>query len=62
MTAYANDVMAYSPSVRVLKEGGYEGSSAMVYYGIPSAWSPKVEEMIVEEVQRKVKVTRRDVK
>ena len=54
--------MAYSPSVRVLKEGGYEGSSAMVYYGIPSAWSPKVEEMIVEEVQRKVKVTRRDVK
>ena len=62
VTAYANDVMAYIPSVRVLKEGGYEGGGAMVYYGIPSAWSPKVEEMIIEEVSRKVKVTRRDAK
>jgi len=25
VTAYANDVMAYIPSERVLKEGGYEG-------------------------------------
>ena len=62
VTGYANDVMAYIPSVRVLKEGGYEGGGAMVYYGIPSAWSPKVEEMILDEVHRKVKVTRRDVK
>ena len=62
VTAYANDVMAYIPSVRVLKEGGYEGGGAMVYYGIPSAWSPKVEAMIVTEVHRQVTATRRDVK
>ncbi|MBY0512401.1 MAG: neutral/alkaline non-lysosomal ceramidase N-terminal domain-containing protein, partial [Gemmataceae bacterium] len=33
---YANDVMAYIPSVRVLKEGGYEADSSMIYYGMPT--------------------------
>jgi neutral ceramidase len=48
--AYANDVMAYIPSLRVLKEGGYEGGGAMVYYGQPAVWSPRVEAMIVAAV------------
>ena len=52
VAAYANDVMAYIPSRRVLNEGGYEGASAMVYYGLPSPWAPEVEEMIVTEVVR----------
>jgi hypothetical protein len=50
--AYANDVMAYIPSLRVLKEGGYEGGGAMVYYGLPTVWSARVEELIVAEVHR----------
>jgi hypothetical protein len=45
--AYANDVMAYIPSLRVLKEGGYEGGGAMLYYGLPTVWGPRVEELIV---------------
>ncbi len=44
---YANDVMAYIPSLRVLKEGGYEGGGAMVIYGLPTVWGPRVEELIV---------------
>jgi hypothetical protein len=44
---YANDVMAYIPSLRVLKEGGYEGGGAMLYYGLPTVWGPRVEELIV---------------
>jgi hypothetical protein len=56
---YANDVMAYIPSARVLKEGGYEGATAMIYYGLPSVWGPKVEELIVEEVHRQVKGLRK---
>ncbi len=47
VAAYANDVMAYIPSRRVLHEGGYEGETSMVVYGLPSKWSPKIEEMIV---------------
>lgn len=50
VAAYANDVMAYIPSLRVLKEGGYEGGGAMVYYGLPAAWSTDVEETIVRGV------------
>ncbi len=55
VSGYANDVMAYIPSARVLKEGGYEGGGAMVYYGLPSAWGGTVEELIVAEVKRQGK-------
>jgi hypothetical protein len=54
VAGYANDVMAYIPSLRVLREGGYEGGGAMTYYGLPSAWSEDVEEQIVQEVGRQI--------
>ena len=44
--------MAYIPSLRVLKEGGYEGGGAMVIYGLPTAWSAEVEEHIIGEVRQ----------
>lgn len=50
VAGYANDVMAYIPSRRVLTEGGYEGGGAMVYYGLPTVWDPSVEERIVRKV------------
>jgi hypothetical protein len=52
VAGYTNDVMAYIPSRRVLTEGGYEGGGAMVYYGIPTVWSERVEEQIMTEVNR----------
>ena len=52
VSAYCNDVMAYIPSKRVLKEGGYEGATAMIYYGQPAVWSETVEEAIIEAVAR----------
>ncbi len=57
VSGYCNDVMAYIPSLRVLKEGGYEGAGAMVYYGLPSAWSEAVEESIIRTVDRLVDAT-----
>jgi hypothetical protein len=50
VTGYANDVMAYIPSARVLKEGGYEADSSQIYYGMPAKWSPAIEERIVAKV------------
>jgi hypothetical protein len=58
VAGYTNDVMAYIPSLRVLKEGGYEGGGAMVYYGLPTVWGTKVEEMIVATVHEQVKKVR----
>ncbi len=54
VAGYANDVMAYIPSLRVLNEGGYEGASAMIYYGLPTTWTADVEEAVVGEVQRQM--------
>ncbi len=52
---YANDVMAYIPSKRVLQEGGYEADSSMIYYGLPTRWAPAIEEKIVGKVHELVK-------
>ena len=51
MTAYANDAPCYIPSERVLKEGGYEGGGAMIYYDLPVPFKPGLEEPIVVDGQ-----------
>lgn len=52
VTGYANDVMAYIPSERVLEEGGYEGDRSMLYYQLPSKWKAGLEDQIVDTVHR----------
>lgn len=47
ITGYANDVMAYIPSARVLKEGGYEADASQIYYGQPTKWAPAIEDKII---------------
>lgn len=51
VAGYSNDVFAYIPSVRVLKEGGYEGGGAMIPYGQPGPFHPSVEESIVYTIE-----------
>jgi hypothetical protein len=58
VAGYANDVMAYIPSLRVLKEGGYEGGGSMPIYGLPAVWGPRIEELVVAEVHRQVEAAR----
>ena len=52
--AYSNDVPCYIPSERVLKEGGYEGGGAMIYYDLPTRFAPGLEAKIDATVQRLV--------
>lgn len=59
VSGYSNDVFAYIPSLRVLKEGGYEGGGAMIYYVQPGPWAPSVEELIISAVERQVRTVRR---
>ena len=49
---YSNDVFGYVPSERVLREGGYEGADAMIYYGRPGPFAPGVEDRIVGAIRR----------
>jgi hypothetical protein len=50
VAGYSNDVFGYVPSLRVLREGGYEGGDAMIYYARPGPFDEKVEELIVAKV------------
>jgi hypothetical protein len=56
VAGYCNDVMTYIPSLRVLKEGGYEGGGAMVPYGQPALrWGDDVEDLLSSAVTRLMK-------
>jgi hypothetical protein len=50
VAGYSNDVMSYIPSLRVLKEGGYEADQSMIYYGLPGPYDEHVEEQIMTTV------------
>jgi hypothetical protein len=52
---YSNDCPAYIPSLRVLKEGGYEGGDSMVYYGVHGPWAPSIEEDIMKTIHELAK-------
>lgn len=54
VNAYSNDVPCYIPSKRVLKEGGYEAESSMIYYDRPGRLRPEVEDAIIHAVQRQL--------
>ena len=49
---YANDVMGYIPSATILKEGGYEGETSQMVYGMPGPWQTSIEETILSEVSK----------
>lgn len=55
VAGYANHVMAYIPSERILKEGGYEGGTSMLYYQLPTRWKSGLEAQIVDTVKTLVK-------
>lgn len=52
--SYANDVCGYIPSLRVLREGGYEGEGSQVYYGHHGPWAPTIERDILAAVHEMV--------
>jgi hypothetical protein len=49
---YSNDLMAYIPSATILKEGGYEGASSQMVYGLPSSWKSGVDILIYDEISK----------
>jgi neutral ceramidase len=52
VAGYSNDVFGYVPSLRVLREGGYEGADAMIYYARPGPFNEQVEESIIAKVHQ----------
>jgi neutral ceramidase len=69
VAGYANDVMCYIPSLRVLNEDkppvasplwGYEGSQAMKVLGLPALrWADDVEDLVTAGARRLVDASRK---
>ena len=55
VAGYSNDVMSYIPSLRVLKEGGYEADDSMIYYGLPGPYDEEVEDHVMTTVHQVMK-------
>jgi hypothetical protein len=45
--AYANDMVSYIPSARVIEEGGYEGDTSQRAYDLPAKWDKQIELIIM---------------
>lgn len=57
VAGYSNDVFAYVPSDRVLKEGGYEGGGALIYFTTvlhPGPFAAGIEDQIIQSVHRAI--------
>ncbi len=52
VAGYCSEVQCYVPSLRVLKEGGYEASDNMIYYGLPGPFTESVEETVFDAIHK----------
>jgi hypothetical protein len=51
---YAYDVPCYIPSARLIKEGGYETESSMIYYGFYGPFQGGVEAQLLNRLEQLV--------
>jgi hypothetical protein len=58
VAAYANDVVGYIPSLRVLREGGYEALDSFYGSTWPAPWAEDVEETVVAAARKVVEKVR----
>ena len=55
VAGYSNDVMCYIPTLRILREGGYEAHDSMIYYGQVGPFTEGVEEQVMDTVNAALK-------
>ncbi|MCH9652222.1 MAG: neutral/alkaline non-lysosomal ceramidase N-terminal domain-containing protein [Planctomycetes bacterium] len=59
VAGYSNHVFGYLPSLRVLKEGGYEGGGAMTYTSYPGPFTDSVEKRVISKIKELTKQARK---
>ena len=55
VAAYCTELMCYIPTLRILKEGGYEANTSMIYYGLPGPFTNNTEVKILNAIHRIMK-------
>ncbi|MCO8121259.1 neutral/alkaline non-lysosomal ceramidase N-terminal domain-containing protein [Stieleria sp. TO1_6] len=51
VTAYANDVLGYIASEKMIAEGGYEYDRSGIYYGLAGPWASGTEDLLIRRVE-----------
>jgi hypothetical protein len=59
MVGYAFEVPCYIPTMRILKEGGYEADSSLIYYGIYGPLLGRTEDMVLAKFREMVQSVRK---
>jgi len=54
LIGYAYEVPCYIPSIRILKEGGYEADYSLIYYGIYGPFRTSIEGILTEQMTKLV--------
>lgn len=62
VAGYSNNVMCYIPSLRVLKEGGYEPVDSLITDGMPGPFNEQVEETVFRAMRDALRGVGRKVK
>lgn len=57
VVGYANDVPCYIPTLRILREKGYEVVDSMIYYGRPGPFAENVEDKVIGTCREVLKAT-----
>ena len=57
---YAYEVPCYIPNIRILKEGGYEAQSSLIYYGFYGPFKTEIEPKIFEAMRELVVESRNE--
>ena len=55
VAGYCSEVTCYIPSLRILREGGYEANESMIYYGLPGPFADNVEELVTGAIRKVMK-------
>lgn len=50
VAGYCNDVFGYLPSLRLLREGGYEAGGAMLWGSLPGPFTETVEDRVISSI------------
>jgi neutral ceramidase len=55
VVGYAYEVPCYIPTARIIKEGGYEPDTSLIYYGLYGPFLTKIEPMIIDKFKELVR-------
>ena len=56
VSGYCNDMYGYIPTLKIQREGGYEGGRANLWSWLPTPWTESVEPTVTAAIQHLVKL------